>query len=201
MGYVIYGRAGIPAAVDLRNLSEADGFQIAPFDMFTESFGLVVSAAGDINGDGFEDLAVADAEQGPYSGRTAVIYGKAGGPGDIDLSALASDQGFSIFGVGPYDFSGRSISAAGDVNGDGIDDLLIGAPSADPGGREDAGEAYLDFRQGGRSWRYQPGNAHVRCRPEDLRRRRIRCDRRVGQGGGRHRRRRLCRHHHRRAPV
>ena len=96
--------------------------------MFTESFGLVVSAAGDINGDGFEDLAVADAEQGPYSGRTAVIYGKAGGPGDIDLSALAPDQGFSIFGVAPYDVSGRSISAAGDVNGDGIDDLLIGAP-------------------------------------------------------------------------
>jgi len=148
-GYVIYGRAGIPAAVDLRNLSEADGVQIAPFDMFTESFGLVVSAAGDINGDGFEDLAVADAEQGPYSGRTAVIYGKAGGPGDIDLSALAPDQGFSIFGVAPYDASGRSISSAGDVNGDGIDDLLIGAPQADPGGREGAGEAYLIFGKAG----------------------------------------------------
>ncbi len=54
-GYVIYGRAGIPAAIDLRSLGDADGFQIAPFDMFTESFGLVVCAAGDINGDGFED--------------------------------------------------------------------------------------------------------------------------------------------------
>lgn len=148
-GYVIYGRAGIPAVVDLRSLSDADGFEIAPFDMFTESFGLVVSDAGDINGDGFQDLAVADAEQGPYSGRTAVIYGKAGGPGDIDLSALTLDQGFSIFGVGPYDASGRSISSAGDVNGDGIDDLLIGAPDADPGGREDAGEAYLIFGKAG----------------------------------------------------
>ena len=148
-GYVIYGQAGIPAVVDLRSLSGADGFQIAPFDESTESNGLVVSAAGDINGDGFEDLAVADAEQGPYSGRTAVIYGKAGGPGDIDLSTLTSDQGFSVFGVGPYDASGRSISSAGDVNGDGIDDLLIGAPEADPGGREDAGEAYLIFGKAG----------------------------------------------------
>ncbi len=148
-GYVIFGQPGIPGTVDLKSLGGADGFQIAPFDEFTESNGLVVSAAGDINGDGFEDLAVADAEQGPYSGRTAVIYGKAGGPGDIDLSALAPSQGFSIFGVAPYDSSGRSISSAGDVNGDGIDDLLIGAPSADPGGREDAGEAYLIFGKAG----------------------------------------------------
>ena len=148
-GYVIFGQSGIPGTVDLGSLSGSDGFQIAPFDDFTESNGLVVSAAGDINGDGFEDLAVADAEQGPYSGRTAVIYGKAGGPGDIDLSALTSDQGFSVFGVGPYDASGRSISSAGDVNGDGIDDLLIGAPQADPGGREGAGEAYLIFGKAG----------------------------------------------------
>jgi hypothetical protein len=148
-GYVIFGQSGIPGIVDLRSLSGADGFQIAPFDMFTESNGLVVSAAGDINGDGFEDLAVADAEQGPYSGRTAVIYGKAGGPGDIDLSVLSPEQGFSIVGVAPYDASGRSISSAGDVNGDGIDDLLIGAPQADPGGREGAGEAYLIFGKAG----------------------------------------------------
>ncbi len=149
IGYVIFGQSGIPGTVDLGSLSGSDGFQIAPFDDFTESNGLVVSAAGDINGDGFEDLAVADAEQGPYSGRTAVIYGKAGGPGDIDLSALTLDQGFSVFGVGPYDASGRSISSAGDVNGDGIDDLLIGAPQADPGGREGAGEAYLIFGKAG----------------------------------------------------
>jgi hypothetical protein len=148
-GYVIFGQASIPGVVDLKSVSGADGFQIAPFDEFTESNGLVVSAAGDINGDGFEDLAVADAEQGPYSGRTAVIYGKVGGPGDIDLSALTPGQGFSVFGVGPYDSSGRSISSAGDVNGDGIDDLLIGAPNADPGGREDAGEAYLIFGKAG----------------------------------------------------
>jgi hypothetical protein len=148
-GYVIFGQAGIPGVVDLRALSGADGFQIAPFDEFTESNGLVVSAAGDVNGDGFEDLAVADAEQGPYSGRTAVIYGKTGGPGNIDLSALTADQGFSILGVAPYDASGRSISSAGDVNGDGIDDLLVGAPQADPGGREGAGEAYLIFGKAG----------------------------------------------------
>ena len=148
-GYVIFGQSSIPGVVDLRSLSGADGFQITPFDQFTESNGLVVSAAGDINGDGFEDLAVADAEQGPYSGRTAVIYGKADGPGDIDLSALTPEQGFSVFGAAPYDSSGRSISSAGDVNGDGIDDLLIGAPNADPGGREDAGEAYLIFGKAG----------------------------------------------------
>ena len=44
-----------------------------------------------------------------------------------------------------YDHSGCSVAGAGDVNGDGIDDLIIGAPCADPGGRYDAGESYVVF--------------------------------------------------------
>jgi Ca2+-binding RTX toxin-like protein len=148
-GYVVFGTVDTPDAIDLGSLDAAHGFSIAPFDDFTESSGLNVTAAGDINGDGFTDFAVADAEAGPYSGTTAVIYGKAGGPGDIDLGALTASQGFTISGAMPYDNSGRSISSAGDINGDGIDDLLIGAPSADPGGRTDAGEAYVIFGKAG----------------------------------------------------
>ncbi len=148
-GYVVFGKADMPDVLDLRAFSASDGFRIHAFDDGTESSGLVVSAAGDINGDGFEDLLVADAEQGPYSGRTAVIYGKLGGPGEIDLSSLTPAQGFSIVGAAAYDHSGRSISSAGDVNGDGIDDLLIGAPDADPGGRDGSGEAYLIFGKAG----------------------------------------------------
>jgi hypothetical protein len=50
-----------------------------------------------------------------------------------------------LAGVDAYDESGTSVSGVGDVNGDGIDDLLIGARYADPGGRSYAGESYVVF--------------------------------------------------------
>jgi Ca2+-binding RTX toxin-like protein len=148
-GYVVFGSDETPSAIDLKSLDAAHGFAISPFNDVTESSGLNVTDAGDINGDGFADFAVADAEAGPYSGITAVIYGKAGGPGPIDLSALDPGQGFKIAGAEEVDLSGRSISSAGDVNGDGIDDLLIGAPGAHPGGRHESGESYIIFGQAG----------------------------------------------------
>src|SRR5262249_54488248 len=63
---------------------------------------------------------------GFYSaGHAYVIYGKAGGLADIDLGALTPDQGFTIVSNAIELFSSTSVSAAGDVNGDGIDDLIV----------------------------------------------------------------------------
>ncbi len=45
----------------------------------------------------------------------------------FNLSDLNSSNGFAINGIAAYDFSGYSVSSAGDVNGDGIDDLIIAA--------------------------------------------------------------------------
>jgi hypothetical protein len=53
--------------------------------------------------------------------------------------------GFLLNGIDVLDRSGYSVSDAGDVNGDGIDDLIIGAYCADPGGRPCAGESYVVF--------------------------------------------------------
>ncbi len=57
-----------------------------------------------------------------------MIYGKLGGPGDIDLGALTADQGFRIAGEADVDYAGEAASSAGDINGDGFDDIIIGAP-------------------------------------------------------------------------
>jgi hypothetical protein len=150
--WVVFGKAGGPGNVDLSGITPAQGFQIAGFGDY-ESSGHNVSAGGDINGDGFDDLIVANAEADvpghSYAGHTIVIYGKAGGPGDIDIETLTPDQGFKIIGAYEADFSGDSVSNAGDVNGDGLDDLLIGAPDADLPGRFDAGSAYLIFGKAG----------------------------------------------------
>jgi hypothetical protein len=53
--------------------------------------------------------------------------------------------GFVINGEAKYDYSGFSVSSAGDVNGDGLDDLIVGANCADPSGKLDAGRSYVVF--------------------------------------------------------
>ncbi len=64
-----------------------------------------------------------------------MVFGKASGfAASLDLSTLNGSNGFRLDGIDADDFSGKSVASAGDVNGDGVDDLLIGAPLADPGG-------------------------------------------------------------------
>ena len=88
-----------------------------------------------MNGDGFGDLIIgargAD-PNGSNSGASYVVFGKAGGfAANLNLSTLDGSNGFKLSGVAAGDYSGRSVSAAGDVNGDGFGDLIIGAPGPD----------------------------------------------------------------------
>ncbi len=101
------------------------------------------------NGDGLADLIVgahyADPGGDSYAGESYVVFGKADGTA-VELSTVASGTGgFVINGIDPSDFSGLSVSAAGDVNGDGLADLIVGAHCADPDGDSAAGESYVVF--------------------------------------------------------
>src|SRR5262249_59358710 len=120
--------------------------------------GSCVSSAGDINGDGFDDLIIgALCGDGPgntrnYEGDSYVVFGKAWGfAAEIDLAAVAAGNGgFVIYGQDTGDQAGASVSSAGDINGDGFDDLIIGALNADgAGGTRSAGASYVVFGHAG----------------------------------------------------
>ncbi|MCW2403711.1 hypothetical protein M2336_000340 [Sphingobium sp. B1D7B] len=151
--YVVYGKTS-GATVALSSLSTAvsAGFQLLG-GTANEQAGFSVSAAGDINGDGYADLLVgANTGSTSSQGRVYVVYGRANNS-SINLSALTvatNTLGFAIDGSSANDQMGLNTTALGDVNGDGLADFLIGSPWVDANGT-DAGAAYVVFGRTGTS--------------------------------------------------
>jgi Ca2+-binding RTX toxin-like protein len=148
--YVVFGtKSGFNASLDLSSLNGSNGFVINGINRGDLS-GNSVSSAGDINGDGIDDLIIGAYRASPngqnYAGSSYVVFGtKSGLSASLDLSSLNGSNGFVINGINQGDRSGTSVSSAGDINGDGIDDLIIGASSADPNGQNYAGSSYVVF--------------------------------------------------------
>lgn len=148
--YMVYGSSnGFSAAGSLSALDGTNGFSLTGIDAFDQS-GYSVSGAGDINGDGLDDLLIGAPKAASSAGESYVIYGSSGGgSATLNLSTLNGANGFTITGIDSFDWSGVSVSGAGDVNGDGLDDLIIGAFLADPGGKNSAGESYVVYGSSG----------------------------------------------------
>jgi hypothetical protein len=113
--YVFYGGNIISPAQ--RPASGADWIITA--ENRNDEFGGAVSDAGDVNCDGFADFIVGASSTG--SGHAYVFYG---GDFSIPHSILAVDADWKCAGDGEF---GQSVSGAGDVNGDGSDDVIVGA--------------------------------------------------------------------------
>jgi len=149
--YVVFGKTST-SSVNLSLLAAGIGGFVINGAAAGDASGTSVSNAGDVNGDGFTDVIVgaptADPSSGPDAGISYVVFGK-GNTLPVNLTSVASGLGgFVINGAAAGDASGTSVSGAGDVNGDNLADLIVGAPTADTTGGLDAGCSYVVFGKG-----------------------------------------------------
>ncbi len=129
--YVFLGKVALSSRL---TVAESATFYISPA-AGTDRSGRSVSNAGDINGDGFDDLIIGV----PYAARCYVMFGTP--QGFVNMT-----EGFTIFGAQSTDLTGWSVSGAGDVNNDTYPDIIIGAPSASQAQSGDnAGAAYVIY--------------------------------------------------------
>ncbi|WP_158596033.1 beta strand repeat-containing protein [Oleomonas cavernae] len=125
---VVFGKAGgFTEFVDATGLDGTNGFALT---------GVVgpYTSAGDVNGDGFGDLIIGNSQadtNGTNSGEAYLVFGKAGGfAASFDPATVDGTTGFKIVGAAAGDMAGRSVASAGDVNGDGFDDIVVFASGA-----------------------------------------------------------------------
>src|SRR5262245_49998439 len=125
-----------PSTIDLSALDGTTGFRLVGTS--TASKGV---SAGDFNGDGYADIIVGSPTSAPSNtGAGYVFFGAASGFASIiNLSSLDGSNGFKLSGAATFNGAGRSVDSAGDFNGDGFDDVIIGANGADLNGITDTG--------------------------------------------------------------
>jgi hypothetical protein len=135
--YVVFGTgAGFPTTFDLATLNGTNGFKLTG--------GVRSLSSGDINGDGLADLIVGANGDNGYAGAAYVLFGRTSAfAATLELSAVASSGGLQLNGVGSMGM-GYSAAGIGDVNGDGIGDFVVGAPSTGSGTAFN-GSAYVVF--------------------------------------------------------
>jgi hypothetical protein len=150
--YVVFGKDDNTNPVLLAQVAAGNtdhrGFAIegiAPDDVA----GFSVGGGADVNGDGIPDLVVGShgaPPAGDASGRAYVVFGKS----DTDLvdlnDVLAGTGGFAINGVAAYDNAGYSVAITGDVDGDGLADVLVGEPRS---GADNFGRAHVVYGKSG----------------------------------------------------
>ncbi|MEE9432442.1 MAG: integrin alpha, partial [Melioribacteraceae bacterium] len=106
-------------------------------EAFGDRFGYSVSTAGDVNGDGYSDVIVGAYVNGSFTGKSYLYFGSYTISGNI----TASNADVTMTGEATSNFFGYSVSSAGDVNGDGYSDVIVGAY----GNTINTGKSYIYF--------------------------------------------------------
>ncbi len=147
--YVVYGsQQAFSSPFALGTLNGNNGIAINSNQDWA-ALGSAVSDAGDVNDDGIDDIIIGAVESTfstSTTGKSFVIFGtQTPFPAVFEISSIDGNNGFTMTGTETAGAFGSSVTSAGDVNGDQIDDLLIGAYLLNSNGQQEAGAAYVVF--------------------------------------------------------
>ncbi len=152
--YLVFGKA-TPFASTLSLGTSLNGTDAIQFSggLASDFIGATLSEAGDINGDGIDDIVLgafrANTTNGVDSGASYVIFGTSATlSGTFDVTTLSGSNGFRIVGASSSDEQGYAVSSAGDFNADGFDDLIVSSVSSDANGNN-SGAIYLILGRAG----------------------------------------------------
>ncbi len=141
-GYVVFGQVGgFPDGFSVDLADGTNGFRIEGTNIKS------ASSAGDVNGDGFDDIIVGNDDAYNDYGAAWVIFGRnqADIPEILDVREINGEHGFIIHGEQQGSDTARSVGSAGDINGDGYLDVFLTASKFDFQGNIDSGASYVIF--------------------------------------------------------
>jgi hypothetical protein len=132
--YLIYGNDSIPQFIDAVNADvKIEG------GTGGEQFGFSVGFAGDVNFDGYDDIIIGSPGTNSATGSAHIFLGQA----DLDGLSSVSDADVTFYGESSSDRFGYSVSNAGDIDSDNMDDVLVGAPYNTNGSAFNSGAVYV----------------------------------------------------------
>ena len=146
--YILFGGVDVADEINLADIAQGNGGFVIHNDASNIDHSDLqvilgsIGGAGDLNGDGFDDIIIGDPFAEDNKGRVYAVYGREGTAPVYLSEIIETSQGFYSEGNGGEQL-GQFIASAGDINGDGIKDIQFGTPSSNKNNQNNTGAVYV----------------------------------------------------------